>query len=81
MRCCASLRHSDLTNSSNRPPPYGGEGAGDKRCDMDKEKHDLKERMTALQKEADKIGTVEPEFDQKTFFDDLHRTETDGLSR
>ena len=48
---------------------------------MDKEKHDLKERMTALQKEADKIGTVEPEFDQKTFFDDLHRTETDGLSR
>lgn len=48
---------------------------------MDKGKHDLKERMTALQKEADKIGTVDPEFDQKAFFDDLQRTETDSLSR
>jgi len=48
---------------------------------MDKEKHDLKERLTALQKEAGKIGMVDPEFDQKALFDDLHRTEADGLSR
>jgi hypothetical protein len=48
---------------------------------MSKDKQDLKERMAALQKEADKIGAVDPKFDQKTFSDGLHRTETDGLSR
>lgn len=31
----------------------------------------LKERMAALQKEADKIGPVDPKFDQKAFSDDL----------
>jgi hypothetical protein len=40
---------------------------------MTKDQHDLKERMTALQKEADKIGAIDPEFDQKAFLDDLHR--------
>jgi hypothetical protein len=48
---------------------------------MDKEKHDLKEHMSALQKEADKIGAVDPKFDQKAFSDDLYRTVTDALSR
>ena len=32
---------------------------------------DLKERMAAIQKEADKIGPVDPKFNQKTFSDDL----------
>jgi hypothetical protein len=59
----------------------GGEGAAAKGGNMHKDKHDLKELMSALQKEADKIGPVDPKFDQKAFSHDLHRTETDGLSR
>ena len=31
----------------------------------------LAERMTALQKAADEIGPVDPNFDQKSFFDAL----------
>tara|TARA_R110000850_G_scaffold193676_4_gene320397 strand:+ start:3575 stop:3691 length:117 start_codon:yes stop_codon:yes gene_type:complete len=38
---------------------------------MNKEKPDLKERMAALQKEADKIGPVDPKFDQNAFSDGL----------
>jgi len=38
---------------------------------MDKNKHDFKKLFAALQKEADKIGPVDPKFDQKAFSDDL----------
>ena len=36
-----------------------------------KDKHGLKELMPSLQKEADKIGPVDPKFDHKAFSDDL----------
>ena len=44
-------------------------------------KHSLKELVSDLQKEADKIGAVDPKFDQKVFFDDLYKSKTGALSR
>lgn len=38
---------------------------------MSKEQPDLKKFFAALQKEADKIGPVDPKFDQKAFASDL----------
>jgi len=38
---------------------------------MNTEKTDLKKLFAALQKEADKIGPVDPKFDQKAFSDNL----------
>ncbi len=49
--------------------------------DMEQAKRSLSELVSDLQKEADKIGAVDPKFDQKVFFDALHKSETDALSR
>jgi hypothetical protein len=48
---------------------------------MEPAKRSLRELVSDLQKEADKIGTVDPKFDQKAFFDDLHKSKTGVLSR
>ena len=93
MRCCASLRHSDLTNNSNRPPSYGGEGAGSKGYDMNTIKakqitakdraeiaasKPLIERITIIQEAADKLGVGDPEFNQRAFSDEMWESKIGG---
>jgi hypothetical protein len=48
---------------------------------MEQAKRSLKELVSDLQKEADKIGAVDLQFDQKAFFNDLHKSKTGALSR